>query len=72
MLPDYWAIADRVILLADCSIFETSALSRICSIEEGGMILTDANLEPELYQLYVQNEVMVLKKSAKTAREERK
>lgn len=72
MQQAYLAIADRVIMLADSSKFETTALSRICSIEEGGMILTDANLEPELYQLYVQNEVMVLKKSAKTAREERK
>lgn len=72
MQQAYLAIADRVFMLADSSKFETTALSRICSIEEGGIILTDSNLESELYRLYTQNQIMVLRKSSKTAEEERK
>lgn len=56
----YLAIADRVMMLADSTKFETTALSRVCGIEDAGMILTDSGLEPELYQLYTQNGVRVL------------
>lgn len=57
----YFRIADEVVIAADSSKFEKTAPLLLCGTEPGRTFITDSALSDELYALYRQNNINLLR-----------
>lgn len=53
----YLEIAEQAIIMADSSKFESAALVKICDIGSDCIFITDADLDDEIYERYLQNSI---------------
>lgn len=53
----YMKVADRVIILADSSKFEKTALMKICDSSEPDIIVTDSHLDPKIRNKYIRENI---------------
>lgn len=53
----YMKVADRVIILADSSKFEKTALMKICDSSEPDIIVTDSHLNPKIRNKYIRENI---------------
>lgn len=53
--------ADRTVFLADSEKFEKSALFKLADLREGSLLVTDSGLEDEIFNLYRENRIEVIR-----------
>lgn len=53
--------ADRTVFLADSDKFEKTALLKLADLREDSLLVTDSGLEEEIFQLYQENRIRVMR-----------
>lgn len=54
-------LSDRVIFLADSEKFEKSGFLKLADAKEGCMVVTDSGLKDEIYGLYRENQIEIIR-----------
>lgn len=57
-------ICDKAVFLADSSKFESTSVLKICDLSPEFIIVTDSKLSDEIYNMYREREIPILKKES--------